>query len=182
VNQDTEPETIRRTKTMKTTISKKLFAGGALAVALAAGGLAHASTNILSGNVCTPFYQPELVDGQGVGHASNGVENLAANRQQRLVMCPILRDNTSSTGGLTKLVVNTSVASGFSGTVSCTGLVLTKFGSVKTSFGRSAAASTGQNSITFTELNKSDNGSGAFDLACWLPYATLVNSLEYQEP
>jgi hypothetical protein len=167
---------------MKITTSKKLFAGAALALALGAGGMARASTNLLHGAECQPLYGPEVIDGQYVSHGYTGAKNLATNGKARLVVCPILRDQTGSTGGLTKLVVNSSLDTNFTGSTQCTGMVLTKFGSIKKSVAKVSATNTGTNSLTWTELNTSDNGSGSFAVQCSLPPGASLTSLEYQEP
>lgn len=164
---------------------KKLTAAGGLALALALGGAtpAHALTNILSGNVCMAYYGPDMGQNMGMGvyHTPYGTENIHADLKARAVMCPILRDNTGTTTGFTKLEVNASMRAGATGTTSCLGYVLTKFGSVKKSVWKNAAT-TGQSTMTWTDLNVSDNGSGAFDLYCSLANKGSINSIFYQEP
>jgi hypothetical protein len=169
---------------MKTNAGKKITSRAAIALALALGmgGVAHASTNILSGNVCQPLAPPETTDGQGVSHGLTGAKNLAANKAVRYMMCPVLRDNTGTTGGLTKLVVRTTVDPGFSGKTQCLGLVLTMYGSIKVSSWQTAASATGSSAMTWTNLNKSDANSGAYDIQCALVYGGSINSIEYQEP
>ncbi|HVZ75043.1 MAG TPA: hypothetical protein VHJ20_21825 [Polyangia bacterium] len=168
---------------MKTNIGKKVAGAIALALALAGGvGAARAATNILSGNECQAFYPPDVVpDGQGVYHTTSGTENISSNKGVRLVMCPVLRDNTGTTGGLQKLVVRTTVASGFSGATQCFGMTHTMYGSIKVGTWQTAA-STGSSAMTWTNLTQSDNGSGAYDIQCNVVYAGTINSIEYQEP
>jgi hypothetical protein len=169
---------------MKTNAWKKVTGCAALALGLAlgTGGAALASTNILSGNVCQALAPPETTDGQGISHGYTGTKNLAANKSIRYVMCPVLRDNTSNTTGLTKLVVRTTVDSGFSGKTQCLGLVMTMYGSIKVSSWQTASSATGSSPMTWTNLTQSDNGSGAYDIQCALVYGGTINSIEYQEP
>jgi hypothetical protein len=167
------------------TNSKKLIAAGGLALALALGsaGAAHAGTNIVSGNVCMAYYGPEMSQnlGQGVYHTSYGTESIHADLKARAVMCPFWRDQYNLTTGLTKLEVNHTMRAGATGSTSCLGYVLTKYGSVKKSVWKTAA-STGSSTMTWTDLNVSDNGSGAFDLYCTLAYKGSINSILWQEP
>jgi hypothetical protein len=75
-----------------------------------------------------------------------------------------------------------TAASGFSAPVTCVAMSLTMYGSVKVSVTK-GSPSTGSNPISFgNAINKSDAGSGAFDMQCNLSYAALINSIEYGEP
>jgi len=169
---------------MKRTVWKSLTGSLVLAAAvvMGAGGGAHASTNILSGNVCSPFFPPELTVGQGVFHTQMGVINLAPDNLDRFVECPILRDNTGSTTGMSNLTVNTVTQSGTANVV-CLGIITTKFGSIKISKQLQVTATTAGVPIKFgATLNKSDAGSGSFDLQCDMFNGAVISSIEYGEP
>mgnify|MGYP001606739544 CR=1 FL=1 len=73
-----------------------ILAGATLAI----GGVAHADSKVASGIMCQPLDVPEAVNGQGLSHGYSGVKNLAANKADRIVMCPLAVDVTSNTAGL----------------------------------------------------------------------------------
>ncbi|MEO5768760.1 MAG: hypothetical protein ABIS92_10450 [Polyangia bacterium] len=164
--------------------AKKLSGCSILTVALllGLGTSANAGSNILSGNVCQTFYPPETSDGQGVYHSGSGVQNISSDGGVRLVMCPIFRDNTGNTNGMSNLTVRTTVPSGFSASTSCIAMSLTRYGSIKVGIWKTSA-STGSSGMAWgNTINKSDNGSGAYDIQCNVGYGAILNSIEYSEP
>jgi hypothetical protein len=175
---------------MKTNKGKMFMGALALTAALVvgAGGTAHALTNILGGSECQPFFPTETPDGQSLQHTPFGTVNFATVAGQmgygtsRWVECPVLRDNTGNTSGMTNLTVNTKAWTGTAG-VNCTGLSMTRFGSVKISKQKSVTTTTSGVQIPFTNtVNASDNGSGAYEVECLLDTNALITSIEYGEP
>lgn len=164
-------------------IAKLILAGSTLALALA--GVAHADSKVASGIGCQPLEGAETVNGQGLSHGYSGIKNLAANKADRIVMCPISVDVTSNTAGLATQSNGVSLTlSGASNgkALQCTAISVTQYGSIVLSVAKSSTATPGNTSIDWgTTMNKSAN-HGSYAIQCSLPYGAFINAIEYNEP
>jgi hypothetical protein len=160
-----------------------ILSGTMLALALA--GVAHADSKIASGIGCQPLYGPEKVDGQGLSHGYSGIMNTAADKRDRVVMCPISVDVTSNTAGLA--TASNGVSLKLSGAANgkalqCGALSLTQYGSIVLSVFKNSTATPGNTEIDWgTTMNKSAN-HGSYAFQCTLPTGAFINAIEYNEP